>query len=73
MKDDDLLRHAHRTIGDSFAKLSPEEAQALAAQYQEQVMKQLFGFLTLTGNSPTTSASPTTNTNNEKETDSRLN
>lgn len=53
-------------------KLTPEQAQALASAYQEQVMKQLFGFLTITGNCPTTSASNLPNTN-EKETDSRFN
>jgi hypothetical protein len=47
--------------------LTPEQAQALAAEYQEHVMKHLFGFLTLTGNAPTTSTSAPFPTD-EKET-----
>jgi len=68
--NDDLLRHAHRTIGESFAKLTPKQSEALAAQYQEEIMKHLFGFLTITGNTPTTSAPFPTN---EKETPDSLN
>lgn len=50
-------------------EFTPEEAKALAAAYQNKVMAELFGFLTLTGNT-----FPTSPTTNEKETpDSRLN
>jgi len=58
-------------INDDAQRKAAEKA---AAEYQAIVMSQLFGFLTLTG--PTLSSSPTTNqtTTNEKETpDSRFN
>ena len=59
---------------DNREKITREQAEALAAQYQEQVMKMLFGVLKQTGPTISVSLSPTTNTNtDEKETDSRLN
>jgi len=59
---------------DDRRQITREQAEALAAQYQEQVMKMLFGVLKQTGPTISVSPSPTTNTNtDEKETDSRLN
>jgi len=57
---------------DTRRRITREQADMLAQEYQDKVMKTLFGFLA--NNGPTTSISPTTNTNNhEEETDSRLN
>ena len=55
-------------INDDAQRKAAEKA---AAEYQAAVMNQLFGFLTLTG--PTLSSSPTTNTNEKETPDSRLN
>lgn len=56
---------------DTRRKITREEAEMMALEYQDKVMKTLFGYLS--GNGPTTSISPNTNTNEEETPDSRLN
>lgn len=48
--------------------MSPEEAKAAAEKAQQEVLRQLFGFLTLTGPTISASPSPTNTTNHEEET-----
>jgi len=58
---------------DNREKITREQAEMLAQEYQDKVMKMLFGVLKQTGPTISVSPSPTTNNTNEKETDSRLN
>lgn len=53
--------------------MSHEEARRQAEQYQEQVLKMLFGFSNNPIPSPTTTTNTTVNTNEEETPDPRLN